>query len=85
MISGKKKDYPKTYFVYDTQEKEFSRYIIYNGDYTSKNEFYMVMLTPINAQGESWATLNAFDLCRDYTKGKVERQTKRSGRDIGRG
>ena len=31
--------------------------------YTSKNEFYMVMLTPINAQGESWATLNAFDLC----------------------
>lgn len=45
MISGKKKDSPKTYFVYDTQEKEFSRYIIYNGDYTSKNEFYMVMLT----------------------------------------
>ena len=41
----KEEGFPKTYFVYDTQEKEFSRYIIYNGDYTSKNEFYMVMLT----------------------------------------
>ena len=28
----------------------------------------MVMLTPINAQGESWATLNAFDLCRGLSK-----------------
>ena len=68
----KEEGFPKTYFVYDTQEKEFSRYIIYNGDYTYKNEFYMVMLTPINAQGESWATLNAFDLCRDYQKGKLK-------------
>ena len=32
----------------------------------------MVMLTPINAQGESWATLNAFDLCRDYQKVKLK-------------
>lgn len=32
----KEEGFPKTYFVYDTQEKEFSRYIIYNGDYTSK-------------------------------------------------
>lgn len=72
----KEEGFPKTYFVYDTQEKEFSRYIIYNGDYTSKNEFYMVMLTPINAQGESWATLNAFDLCRDYKKGKLKGKLK---------
>lgn len=73
---SKEEGFPKTYFVYDTQEKEFSRYIIYNGDYTSKNEFYMVMLTPINAQGESWATLNAFDLCRDYKKGKLKGKLK---------
>ena len=72
----KEEGFPKTYFVYDTQEKVFSRYIIYNGDYTSKNEFYMVMLTPINAQGESWATLNAFDLCRDYQKGKLKGKLK---------
>lgn len=72
----KEEGFPKTYFVYDTQEKEFSRYIIYNGDYTYKNEFYMVMLTPINAQGESWATLNAFDLCRDYQKGKLKGKLK---------
>lgn len=72
----KEEGFSKTYFVYDTQEKEFSRYIIYNGDYTYKNEFYMVMLTPINAQGESWATLNAFDLCRDYKKGKLKGKLK---------
>ena len=79
----KEEGFPKTYFVYDTQEKEFSRYIIYNGDYTSKNEFYMVMLTPINAQGESWATLNAFDLCRDYQKGKLKGKLKEVAATLG--
>lgn len=72
----KEEGFPKTYFVYDTQEKEFSRYIIYNGDYTYKNEFYMVMLTPINTQGELWATINAFELCQDYKKGKLKGKLK---------
>ena len=62
--------------LYTFRSFYFLRFIIYNGDYTSKNEFYMVMLTPINAQGESWATLNAFDLCRDYQKGKLKGKLK---------
>ena len=73
---SKQEGFPKTYFVYDTQEKDFFRYIIYNGDYTYKKEFYMVMLTPINSKGELWATLNAFELCRDYKKGKLKGKLK---------
>ncbi len=73
---SKEEGFPKTYFVYDTQEKDFFRYIIYNGDYSYKKELYMVMLTPINSKGESWATLNAFELCRDYEKGKLKDKLK---------
>ena len=73
---SKEEGFPKTYFVYDTQEKDFFRYIIYNGDYSYKKELYMVILTPINSKGESWATLNAFELCRDYEKGKLKGKLK---------
>lgn len=73
---SKEEGFPRTYFVYDTQEKDFYSYTAYNGDYTSKKEFYMSMLTPINSKGELWATLNAFELCRDYKKGKLKGKLK---------
>ena len=60
----KEEGFPKTYFVYDTQEKDFFSYIIYNGDYSYKKELYMVMFTPI------------FELCRDYEKGKLKGKLK---------
>lgn len=72
----KEEGFPKTYFVYDTQEKDFFSYIIYNGDYSYKRELYMVMFTPINAKGELWATIDAFELCRDYEKGKLKGKLK---------
>ena len=72
----KEEGFPKTYFVYDTQEKDFFSYIIYNGDYSDKRELYMVMFTPINAKGELWATIDAFELCRDYEKGKLKGKLK---------
>ena len=72
----KEEGFPKTYFVYDTQEKDFFSYIIYNGDYSYKRELYMVMFTPINAKGELWATIDAFELCRDYKKGKLKGKLK---------
>lgn len=73
---SKEEGFPKTYFVYDTQEKDFFRYIIYNGDYSYKKELYMVMLTPINSKGELWSTINAYDLCQDYKKGKLKGKLK---------
>ena len=72
----KEEGFPKTYFVYDTQEKDFFSYIIYNGDYSYKRELYMVMFTPINAKGELWATIYAFDLCKDYKEGKLKGKLK---------
>ena len=72
----KEEGFPKTYFVYDTQEKDFFSYIIYNGDYSYKKELYMVMFTPINAKGELWATIDAFDLCKDYKEGKLKGKLK---------
>ena len=72
----KEEGFPKTYFVYDTQEKDFFSYIIYNGDYSDKRELYMVMFTPINAKGELWATIDAFDLCKDYKEGKLKGKLK---------
>lgn len=72
----KEEGFPKTYFVYDTQEKDFFSYIIYNGDYSYKKELYMVMFTPINTKGELCATIDAFELCRDYEKGKLKGKLK---------
>ena len=72
----KEEGFHKTYFVYDTQEKDFFSYIIYNGDYSYKKELYMVMFTPINTKGELWATIDAFELCRDYEKGKLKGKLK---------
>ena len=72
----KNEGFPRTYFMYDTKEKKFSSYIVYNGDYTSKKELYMVMFTPINSKGELWATLDAYELCRDYEDGKLKGKLK---------
>ncbi len=80
---SKEEGFPRTYFVYDTQEKDFFRYIIYNGDYSYKKEFYMSMLTPINSKGELWATINAFELCRDYEKGKLKGKLKEVAATLG--
>ena len=80
---SKEEGFPRTYFVYDTQEKDFFRYIIYNGDYSYKKEFYMSMLTPINFKGELWATINAFELCKDYEKGKLKGKLKEVAATLG--
>lgn len=34
------------------------------------------MLTPINSKGELWATINAFELCRDYKEGRLKGKLK---------
>ena len=80
---SKDEGFPKKYFIYDTQEKDFFSYIIYNGDYTYKKELYMVMLTPANSKGELWAALEAFDLCKEYEKGKLKGKLKNVAAKLG--
>lgn len=79
----KREGFPRTYFMYDTQEKDFFSYIIYNGDYSYKKELYMIMFIPINAKGELWATIDAFELCRDYEKGKLKGKLKEIAAKLG--
>ena len=79
----KEEGFPKTYFVYDTQEKDFFSYIIYNGDYSYKKELYMVMFAPINAKGELCATIDAFDLGKDYKEGKLKGKLKDAAAKLG--
>ncbi len=79
----KQEGFPRTYFVYDTKENDFFSYITYNGDYTSKKELYMVMFTPINSKGELWATLDAYELCKDYEDGKLKGKLKEVASKLG--
>ena len=73
---SKEEGFPKTYLVYDTQEKDFFRYVVYNGDYSYKKEIYMVTLSPINPKGELSSSINAFNLRKDYEKGKLKGKLK---------
>ena len=65
-------DYPQTFFVYDTQEKGFFSYKVYNGDYTIKREIIMNRLFPVNHEIASWQKLEAFQLIESYKKGELK-------------
>ncbi|GHV59223.1 hypothetical protein FACS1894182_12990 [Bacteroidia bacterium] len=62
--------FPKTYFMYDKQEKNFWGYTVYNGDYTTKKEIYMDRLRSVNH--ETWQTLEAYQLVESYKKGELK-------------
>lgn len=69
--------------VGNSSTDDFFSYIIYNGDYAYKKEFYMIMLTPINSKGELWATINALELCRDYKEGRLKGKLKEVAATLG--
>jgi len=73
---NKEEGFPKTYLAYDTQEKDFFKYIIYNGDFSYKKEIYMVGFTPVNQESEYWYPLDAFRLHGDYKTGKLKGKLK---------
>lgn len=68
--------FPKTYLMYDTREKDFFRYTMYNGDFSYKKEVFMVALTPVDHKIESWQSLNAFELIADYKIDKLKGRLK---------
>ncbi|MDR2679260.1 MAG: 6-bladed beta-propeller, partial [Tannerella sp.] len=71
-----KEGFPKTYFIYDRQENAFSRYIVYNGDFSTKKEIYMVGFRPVNHEIESWYLLQAHQLVESYGKGELKGRLK---------
>lgn len=68
--------FPKTYFMYDTQEKAFFRYNVYNGDFTYKKEIYMSTLRPVNHEIESWQSLDAHELIATNKRGQLKGKLK---------
>ena len=68
--------FPSKYFVYDTKERSFSGYTIYNGDFLAKKEIYMSMIKPINHEITSWNSLEAYQLVESYNKGELKGKLK---------
>ncbi|GHT10471.1 hypothetical protein FACS189426_10730 [Bacteroidia bacterium] len=70
------KGYPKTFLMYDKQEKAFFGYTVYNGDYSIKKEIYMNKLRPVNQEIESCQPLEAYQLVESYKKGELKGKLK---------
>ncbi|MDR1259651.1 MAG: 6-bladed beta-propeller [Tannerellaceae bacterium] len=68
--------FPKSYLIYDRQEKAFSGYTVYNGDFSTKKEIYMSVTTPVNHEIESWYPLEAYQLVESYNKGELKGRLK---------
>ena len=68
--------FPRSFMMYDKQEKDFFRYNVYNGDYSTKKEIYMNLLRPVNNEIESWQALEAHNLVEDYKKGILKGKLK---------
>ena len=71
-----KTGFSKTYFMYDKQEKVFSGYVVYNGDFMIKKEIYMSLLKPVNHKDELWQRLDAYQLVESYKKGELKGKLK---------
>ncbi len=75
--------FPKTYFMYDKQEKAFSGYTAYNGDYSTQKEIYMSVLRPVSHEIESWQRINADDLLESLEKGHLKGKLKEIAETLG--
>ena len=64
--------FSRDFFMYDKQERSFSRYTVYNGDYSIKKEIYMVGFTPVNNEIEAWYPIEAYQLVESYKKGELK-------------
>jgi len=68
--------FPRTFMMYDTQEKAFFGYNVYNVDYLNKKEIYMNVLRTGNQDIETWQALNSDQLVEDYEKGILKGKLK---------
>jgi hypothetical protein len=71
-----RRGFPRTFFMYDRQERAFFGYNVYNGDYSPKKEIYMNALRPVNHEIESWQPLEAHQLVESYKKGELKGKLK---------
>lgn len=72
----KERGFPRSFMVYDAEEKVLSGYTVYNGDYSTKKELYMNCLVPGNKTVESTLMLPAHELVEAYNNGELMGQLK---------
>lgn len=70
------KGFPTNYLVYDTKERSFSGYTVYNGDFITKKEIYMSATKLVSHEIESWYLLEADQLVESYKKGELKGKLK---------
>lgn len=68
--------FPRTFIMYDNQEKTLLRYSVYNGDYLTRQEVNMNALRPVCNGSEFWQLLEAPQLVDAYEKGELSGKLK---------
>ena len=68
--------FPRTFMMYDKNEKNFFGYNVYNNDYTPPKEIYMNWLALVNHEIAAWLRLEAYQLVDDYKKGILKGKLK---------
>lgn len=81
-VIEKKIDFSTTDLVYDNQEKALFRCKVYNSDYTEDKEAYLKS-TPLNNEIPSYQYLEAWELVRDYKKGRLKGKLKEIASKLG--
>ena len=64
--------FPRSTFVYDKQEKTFSEYALYNGDFSTKKQIPITRFRLLNHEIAAWQAIESFDLVEDYKTGKLK-------------
>lgn len=76
-------DFSTTDIVYDKQEKALFRYKVYNSDYTNEKHTHLSPRRPLNKEISSWQTLEAWELVRDYERGRLKGRLKEIASKLG--
>jgi len=67
--------FPRTFFMYDRQEKAFSGYTVYNGDYSTKQEVHMYLFRR-STHEIAWYFFESYQLVESYKKGELKGKLK---------
>jgi hypothetical protein len=69
----RKEGFPKSYLMYDKHNKTFSGYTVYNSDFSTKKEVYMVGFSPVkNHNIAAYYPLGANQLVESHKKGELK-------------
>ncbi|WP_436417510.1 6-bladed beta-propeller [Petrimonas sulfuriphila] len=71
-----KDGFPRSFMMYDEQEKAMFNYTVYNGDFSIKKVIYMDMIRLVNHEIGYWYPLEAYQLLKSFEKGELKGKLK---------